>query len=107
MNGINLYAALAALAFGLAGCSSLASSTNSLTDERIRSESAGALGYGPDELTLVSRRTEGTNTYANLKAEDGKEFTCIINGGNMLSFGMTNAPSCGRKGEAINTNPFR
>lgn len=40
MKGITLCAALATVSFGLAGCASLASSTNSLTDERIRSESA-------------------------------------------------------------------
>jgi len=107
MNGITVCSVLAALTFALSGCSTLASNTNSLTDERIRSESAGALGYDPAELTLVGRRTEGTNTYANLKTADGKEFTCIINGGNMLSLGMTNPPSCGKKGEAINANPFR
>lgn len=107
MNGIKPYLCLLALSTGLAGCASLASSTNSLTDERIKSESAGALGYDPAELTLVNRRTEGTNTYASLKAADGKEFTCIINGGNMLSFGTTNPPACARKGEAINANPFR
>lgn len=107
MNGIKHCLWIVALSAGLAGCTSLASSTNSLTDERITSESAGALGYDPAELTLVTRRTEGTNTFANLKAADGKEFTCIINGGNMLSFGMTNPPACGRKGEPINASPLR
>lgn len=107
MNGIKPCLWMLAVSIGLTGCTSLASSTNSLSDERIKSESAGALGYDPAELTLVNRRTEGTNTYASLKTADGKEFTCIINGGNMLSFGMTNPPACGRKGEAINANPFR
>lgn len=107
MNGIKSCLLAVSLSFCATGCTSLAANTNSLSDDRIRSESAGALGYDPAELTLVSRRTEGTNTYASLKANDGKEFTCIINGGNMLSFGMTNPPSCGRKREAINANPLR
>ena len=107
MNGIMSSLCILVASASLAGCASLASSTNSLTDERIRSESAGALGYEPSELTLVSRRTEGVNTYASLRSADGKEFTCIINGGNLLSLGMTNAPSCGRKGEAIGTHPLR
>lgn len=88
------------------GCASVASNTNSLTDERIKSETSGALGYAVSDLTIVSRRTEGTNTYVNLKAKNKKEYTCIINGGNLLSFGMTNPPICAKKGEPINPNPF-
>lgn len=60
----------------------------------------------PGDLSIVTRRTEGTNTYVNLKASDGKEFTCIINGGNLLTMGMTNAPRCNKRGEPINTNLF-
>ncbi len=96
-----------ALVLGIAGCSTIASSTNVLTDEKIKSQSAGALGYEPSELSIVSRRTEGTNTYVNLKATDKKEFTCVINGGNLLSMGMTNPPMCSKKGEPVKTTPFR
>lgn len=32
-----------------------------------------------------------------LIAPDKKEFTCVINGGNLPSFGMTNPPQCNRK----------
>jgi hypothetical protein len=95
------------MAFCLAGCASIAGSTNMLTDDKIKSDTSGVLGYSPDDLTITSRRTEGTNTYVNLKAKDRKEFTCIINGGNLLSFGMTNPPMCNKKGEPINTNPFQ
>jgi hypothetical protein len=91
----------------LTGCASIAAGTNTLSDERIKSESSGALGYPPEEVTIVSRRTEGVNTYVNLKAKDGKEFTCIINGGNILSMGMTNPPMCSKKGEPIRANPFQ
>ena len=90
------------------GCASLAgSSSKMLTDDRIKSETSGALGYAPEDLTLVSRRAEGTNTYASLKAKDGKEFTCIINGGNWLSFGMTTPPMCSRKGQPVSASPFQ
>lgn len=95
------------VAAACSGCASLATSTNTLSDDRIKSESSGALGYSPEELSLVSRRTEGVNTYVNLKAKDGKEFTCIINGGNLLSFGMTNPPMCNRKGEPVKASPFQ
>lgn len=92
-------------ALSLSGCSTLASKTNTLTDEKIKSQTSGALGYEPDQLTIVSRRTEGTNTYVNLKANNGREFTCIINGGNILTLGMTNPPICGKKGEPLKGFP--
>jgi len=90
----------------LTGCADIASRTNMLTDEKIKSETSGALGYSPDDLTITSRRTEGVNTYVNLKADDKKEFVCILNGGNLLTMGMVNPPMCGKKGEPIRTSPF-
>lgn len=104
MNTTSRSVLAAAMILALAGCTTIASGTNNLSDERIISESAGALGYDPSELALVSRRTEGTNTYVNLKSKDSKEFTCVINGGNLMSMGMTNPPMCNRKGEPIRTN---
>jgi hypothetical protein len=88
-------ALLAAIA--LSGCNAIASKTNMLSDEKILSISAGALGYQPSDLKIVSRRVDGTNTYVNLEAANKKQFTCIINGGNALTFGMTNPPSCTAK----------
>ncbi|ASL42068.1 hypothetical protein bAD24_I01170 [Burkholderia sp. AD24] len=85
------------------GCSSIASSTNMLTDDKIKSSTSGTLGYSPDDLAITSRRTDGTNTYVNLKARDGKEYTCTINGGNLLTFGMVNPPACNRKGQPHQT----
>lgn len=95
------------VAISVAACASLAESTNTLSDEKILSQTAGALGYAPKDLTITSRRTEGTNTYVDLKTKDKKEFVCVLNGGNLLTFGMTNPPSCNRKGEPIKTNPFQ
>lgn len=68
-----------------------------LSDDKIKADTSGVLGYAPGDVTLLSKRTEGTNTYVNIKAKDGKEFACIINGGNLLTFGMTNPPSCNKK----------
>jgi hypothetical protein len=48
----------------------------------------------PSDLTLLERRTEGVNTYVTLKAKSGKTYACTVNGGNLLSFGMTNPPVC-------------
>lgn len=81
----------------LVACSSLAEKSNMLSDERVIAESAGALGLAPAELSLQSRHTSGTNTYAVLRSRAGKEYSCTINGGNLLSFGMSNPPSCQRK----------
>jgi hypothetical protein len=103
--------AASAIAIFLTGCSSLggiAESTNTLSNDKILSQSAGVLGYSPSELSIVSKRTESTNTYVNLVGvKDKKEYVCIINGGNLFSLGMTNPPVCGKKGERINSNPFQ
>ncbi|TWH99383.1 hypothetical protein IP90_03122 [Luteimonas cucumeris] len=94
LRGITLVVMTSVLA---TGCASLASSTNMLSDEDIVSQTAGAIGYPPAEVTLVSRRTEGVNTYVELQTRDGKPYTCIVNGGNLLSMGMTNPPVCNKK----------
>lgn len=102
------FAAIGAASLLFCGCASIAGSSHTmLTDARIKSESSAALGYAAEDLTLVSRRVEGLNTYANLKAKDGKEFTCMINGGNWLSMGLTNPPMCSRKGEPVKASPFQ
>ena len=80
--------ALALGCLSAAGCSSIASRTNTL------SETGGVLGMSPSELTIAERRTEGTNTYVTLKARNGRTYACTVNGGNLLSFGMTNPPVC-------------
>jgi hypothetical protein len=102
------FAAIAAVSLLFSGCASIAGSSHTmLTDGRILSESSAVLGYAAEDLTLVGRRVEGLNTYASLKAKDGREFTCMINGGNWLSMGLTNPPMCSRKGEPIKASPFQ
>ena len=78
----------------ISGCATIASKTNILSNEKIKTETSAALGYQPSDLTIVSRKTEGINTYVDLKARDAKEFICVINGGNLLSGFMTNPPMC-------------
>ncbi|MCU7374606.1 hypothetical protein PEC18_28120 [Paucibacter sp. O1-1] len=94
---LTLAAGATLLLLQMAGCSTVAGSTNMLSDERVIAESAGTLGLAPADLKLQSRTTSGTNTYAILRGRDGKEYSCTINGGNLLSFGMTNPPACQRK----------
>ncbi len=96
-----------AASFAFTGCAMIASHTNMLTSAKIKSITSGALGYQPSDLTITSKRIDGTNTYVNLRTTDGKDFTCIINGGNILTLGMTNPPMCNKKGEPINSNPFQ
>lgn len=87
-------AVFAALTSLLAGCSTVAEKTNMMSDADIKAKVAGPLGYSPEALTLVNRRTEGTNTYATVRTADKKEFICTVNGGNLLSMGLTNPPDC-------------
>lgn len=91
----------AAVGAGIVACQTMAQKTNVLSDSKIISESAPALGYQPSDLTLLSRKTVGTNTYAVLRANDSKEFHCMINGGNLLTWGMTNPPVCSPVGQPL------
>lgn len=91
------FGAALAMAAAVSACSTVAEKSNMLSDDRVVTESAATLGLAPADLKLVSRQTSGTNTFAVLRARDGKEFSCTINGGNLLSFGMTNPPVCQRR----------
>lgn len=81
-------------AAALGGCAAVAEKTNMISDNTVKSQTAGALGYVPNDLEIVSRRTEGTNTYVVVKVKDNREFACTLNGGNILTMGMVNPPSC-------------
>lgn len=91
-------AVLATLLFAtLTGCSAIAEKTNFISDSDIKSKVAGTLGATPDGITLVSRRTEGTDTYVVVR-KDKKEYACTLNGGNLLSAGIINPPTCAPRG---------
>ena len=79
------------------GCAVVAEKTNFLSDTDVQRISARAIGYEPNDVVVQSRSTEGTNTYTTVKTKDGKVFSCTINGGNLLTSGMVNPPSCMRK----------
>jgi hypothetical protein len=101
---INQIIVIAVLTSSASGCSTIASSTNMLTDQRIKAETSGALGLEPAQVTILKRRTEGTSTYVNLLASNNQEYTCVIDGGDLLTMGMTNAPQCSKKGDPIPVN---
>jgi hypothetical protein len=83
-----LFVSFTALVF-FGGCA-----TTILSNDRIVDETAGALGMLPNDITIENRRTEIINTYYTVKTTDGKEFNCIINGGNILTLGILNSPRC-------------
>jgi len=89
----------------LSGCDTIASKTNILSDDKIKSSAGGAIGYEPSEVEILSKRVEGTNTYVVVRTNDKKQFSCIINGGNILTMGMTNPPQCAPKGQGIKAGP--
>lgn len=71
-----------------------------LSDERLRSNTAGALGEQPEDIVIGNRREQTPNTYYTATTKKGKEYSCIINGGGILAGGMVLPPSCTLKGEA-------
>lgn len=74
-----------------AGCASAV-----ISDERIRSSTAGILGLSPDQVSIQDRRSDITNTYYVAKTARGDEYGCVISG-SVLSAGMTNPPTCTKK----------
>jgi len=85
----------------MSGCASTL-----LSDDRLKSNLAGTLGVQASDLTIESRREQTPNTYVDVKTVTGKEYSCIVNGGGILSAGMVNPPMCGPKGQPINATPF-
>ena len=73
----------------LAGCASTI-----LSDDRIKSNTALALGVPPEQITISNRNYDGmTNTYYT--ASTGSHtYACTINGGTVMSMGITNPPTC-------------
>ncbi len=85
---------LALLAAVPAGCAE-----QMLGNDRIRDSIAGSLGLPASDLTIVDRRADGpTNTNVIVDARNNGRYVCTSNGGNILTFGMTNAPYCRRPG---------
>ncbi len=75
----------------VAGCASTV-----ISDERIRSSTAGVLGLDPDQIAIQNRRSELTNTYYVAKTGAGAEYACVISG-SLLSAGLVNTPRCTKK----------
>ena len=52
-------------------------------------------------MTIVERRADGpTNTNFVVDTRNNGRFVCTINGGNIMTFGLTNGAFCRRPGAA-------
>lgn len=91
------FACAAVVAISTTGCSSIAEKTNFITDDQIKSKVGGHLGVPPGSVTLVSRRTSGTDTYAEVQLQNKRMYSCTLNGGNALTLGIINPPQCNAK----------
>ncbi len=76
----------------LGGCA-----TQMLSDDRIRSNTAGVLGVPPESVTISDRREQVPNTYYMARTASGEVYACVINGGGILAAGMVNPPTCSKK----------
>lgn len=81
---------LIAVALTLAACAATV-----ISDEKIRSSTAGVLGVEPNQVAIENRRSEMTNTYYVAKTSSG-EYACVISG-SVLSAGLVNPPTCTKK----------
>ncbi len=85
----HLRLALVLVPFAVAGCAN-----SILSDDRIRTNTASTLGVSPDQITISDRKYDGmTNTYYTASAA-GRNYACTINGGTVMSMGITNPPTC-------------
>ncbi len=72
-----------------------------LGNDRARDSISGALGLLSTDVTVVERRADGpTNTNFIVDTRANGRFVCTINGGNIMTFGMTNGAFCRRPGAA-------
>src|SRR3954453_5411961 len=81
--------AVFASTLALAGCAD-----KLLSDDRLRDTTAMALGQPAAAVPISDRRYDGaTNTYYTAHTPRGT-YNCLINGGSVMAFGMTNPPDC-------------
>ena len=84
-----------AMLAGMAGCAD-----QMLPKIRAAASIAGNLGVQPGDITVVQRTNDGptnTNFLVEARGLPGR-FVCTINGGNIMTFGLTNGAACHRPG---------
>jgi hypothetical protein len=75
----------------LSGC------VSTLTQDRIREETSAAIGVPASDITISDQRQEMTNTFYTATTRSGVQYACTLNGGNIMTLGMTNPATCNRK----------
>ena len=86
--------ALMTVALLLTGCAD-----QMLGNDRATDSIAGSLGLAAADVHVVGRHSDGpTNTNFIVDTRANGRFVCTINGGNILTFGMTNGAFCRRPG---------
>ena len=74
----------------LGGC------VSTLTPDRVREETSAAIGVPADEITVSNQRQEMTNTFYTATTRSGERYACTLNGGNIMTLGMTNPAICNK-----------
>jgi len=84
--------ALLAASMALVGCAN-----NILSDDHIRQDTALVLNQPASAIAISDRRFDGsTNTYYMARTPRGT-FRCVIDGGTVMTMGLTNPPQCTRQ----------
>lgn len=79
------------LLIGVSGCAD-----QLLSNDRIKSNTAMALGQPDNAVTIANRRYDGlTTTYYTARTPRGS-YRCLMTGGGAWDFGITNPPQCSR-----------
>jgi hypothetical protein len=68
-----------------------------LSDERLRSSTAGLIGARSETITISDRREQMSDTRYTATTSSGQIYDCVIDGGGIFSFGMVNLPGCSRR----------
>jgi len=77
-----------------------------LSDNRIRDNTAMALGQPASAVTISGRRYDGaTNTYYTARTPRGS-YNCMINGASIMAMDMTNPPQCAPLGSPVQAMSF-
>lgn len=87
------------IVIAVCACLSAGCASQILSDERIRTNTAGVLGESAESVSISNRREQTPNTYYTATIKSGAEYDCLINGGNVMTLGMVNPPLCNKKGE--------